>query len=887
MTVASYFRDLRQSMVNKVYKIRYVNEFAKKQKRDEEVEKKLAEINDSILPLSFKPTPDGMYLESNGTFIQCLVIGRLTPKYKDRQDYPNTLDPRLVSDILNIGTTKETSISMTHIIYPLAPEQENGALEKARRSIAISSAMQEGEDKVLHAHDRTNDFAAEDLDEYHRAVYNGDTKLYHYVLLVAIQGVSKASVEKTMNLIETLLDSKRVLHERPIKGMKETYDSMMPTPRVWSKLFKRSVKAELCATTSLLINPNPLLADSGRFLGMNEKTGNPIFFNFKDPSSICGHALEIGMSGSGKTTDLLKDDIRAYLDGDNVIHIVPKKDGLTNHLRVCEAFNGQLIKVGHGGTNFNILQVFFDPSVMDTSVDGYNAAFLSHYTHLLECIGLLVGSGYTDQQKNWLNQALTALYEDFHVIDEKGDVIQGNVERWQDGNFWPNLRDMRNVFKTWLEDGKHKDPSAAGPIGALFANTSLLETTLRYLVNNNSLMLDNQMIMADISALSDVPNVQEAITMMLMSIVYTKMTNTRPGANALRTLLTLDEGADLVKNKTMEKNIEKFFRQGRAWGLYIKIVSQDLAGFPPSMLEMIKTNTDYILLFGNMRPDNVLSLKKEFNLDEDDVARLLTPGARRGIMIIGGSHLHYFNDMDENEEYIIFGKDALKFQQEKEEQDTGLKIAPEVQHIVDNYHILSKEWIIDFTEHPSGWERAKGINPLTGNWTTVYYKKSLIGENGLFKNQTQDHYFSACLLAGELSRKYGAKCTLDDFGKAEYAEDGTKQEADVVAVFALPNNRETTIAFEYETKHHKISKKALQGKRDRLEAKQMNTSDRYCFDKVIFFAAKDHIEFLTDALGSDYAVQRGTLLDSLIEQKLRNKSELLQPPQAQTTVAEA
>jgi hypothetical protein len=326
-----------QPIIDRYYALKYGKDFRNIVAQHAKNEKMIEDINDSILPLSFKTTEDGKYIATNDTFIQCLVVGRLSPKLKDRQDYPSNLDPRLIDEILNIGTKKETSIELAQIIYPLKPEQENKDLEQARRNIAISSAMQEQKDKVLRMHDRINDFAAEGLDEYHRQIYNGTTRLFRHVLLIAVQGVTTKEVDKTINLIKTYLDSKRVLHETPIKAMEETYKTMQPTPYIWPALFKRSVNVQLCAKTSLLRNPNPLLATSGRFIGVNERTGNPIFFDFKDIMAICGHALEIGMSGSGKSTDLLKDDIRAYLDGDNVIHIVPKKDGLTDHLRVCSA----------------------------------------------------------------------------------------------------------------------------------------------------------------------------------------------------------------------------------------------------------------------------------------------------------------------------------------------------------------------------------------------------------------------------------------------------------------------------------------------------------------------------------------------------------------------
>jgi hypothetical protein len=858
MIFKNFFSDLK----NKYYTRKYGQNFKKREQEEAKHAQMIEDINDDILPLSYKQTEDGKYIQTNDTYIQCLVVGRLTPKMKDRQDYPTNLDPRLIDDILNIGTKKETSIELCQVIYPLKPEDENEALEQARRNIAISSAMQEQRDKVLGMHNRVNDFAAEGLDEYHRQVFNGTTRLFRHVLLVAVQGVTTDEVDKTMNLIRTYLDSKRVLHETPIQAMKETYKTMTPTPYVWQKLFKRSVHVQLCAKTSLLRNPNPLLATSGRFLGINERTGNPIFFNFSDPSAICGHAMYIGMSGSGKSTDLLKDDIRAYLDGDNVIHIVPKKDGITNHLRVCETFAGQLIKVGHGGLNFNMLQVFFDPSIMED----YQAAYSAHFTSLLTSMGLLVGSGFSDPQKNWLYQSLVELYSQFHVIDENGRVI--NTEKWTDGTFWPDFEDWRDILWTWLNDGQHKNVSS--PIEALYNNTAMLTRNgpLGYLVNKNGLDLSNQMIMADISALDETPNVQQAISMMLMSIVYTKLSTTKPGAPKVRTLLTLDEGADLVKNPLMEKSIEKLFRQGRAWGLYIKIVSQDLAGFPSRMLEMIKANTDYILLFGNMRSDNVEPIEKEFKLNPEEVSRLLEPGHGRGLMIIGGNRIPYANILDDFESLTIFGKEPVNSEIDKNIHEPVFIDEPFVKWVIENCKFTCKDWLVDPTIYPNGYEKQAATNPITGRNTVVFYNRTLLEEDGQIKNQLPDHYFTVGLLAGEALRMGADFVSLDDYG--------TGQEADIVIGFTLPDGSKRIIAGEYETPESNNSVKDLQAKRDRLVTKE--TDGSACFTDVIFIGKRDYVEKLEKAVGKDFVRMRGTELREYLKNIKIGKLPIPAPP---------
>lgn len=836
--------------------------------REKAEEAEAEAINAAVTPTAFKPSKDGNYIEIDGTFTQCLIVGDPSPINQNRQPFPSDLDPQLIDDILNIATTKETCIEIAQIIVPLPPEEENKSLEKARRSNAVAAAIQEQKDKTMGMHNRLNDFVGEGIDEYHRKVYNGQTRLYKFSLLVAVQGLTKKDVDKTMNIIRAYLDSKRVLHETPTRAMTDVYQMMKPTPYVLPRILS-TVEVDIVAKTSLLRNPNPKLSDSGRFIGMNEKTNNPIFQNFEDGSTVSGHSLVIGKSGSGKSTDLLKDDIRAVLDGDDALHIVPKADDDTNHIRTCEAMNGQLIKVGNGGNNFNLLQVFFDPSRMDQSKDSYQKAYSDHVFALTSAIGLLIGDSFSDPQKNQLYTSLATLYERFNVVDSEGFVI--NLDKWQAGLFWPNFENLRDLWAEWLNDGNHKLEAMA--LGALYNNTAMLtrKGPLSFLVNNNSLQLDNPFIVVDISALSEVPNVQDAITLLIMNIVNVKQACAKKGEKK-RVFITLDEGANLVKNPKMKKGIEKWYREGRSHGWVLKIVGQDLAGFPREMLDMIKANTDYILLLSNLRSDNAQPLINEFNLSDDDVNRLLETGKGIGLMIIGGVHIHYRNELSDFEKNVMFGKSELNTEQEQE-AETSSRIDPMIQWVVKDYGVLCKDWIEGLREYPNGYEKETVTNPITGKRTVALFKRSLVQENGLIKNQTKDHYFTVCLLAGELSRM-GGYVTLDDYG--------TYQEADAVAVFTLANGTKKTIAFEYETPECKHSKKELQDKRERLKTKKQG--DASCFDDVIFIGKHEFMPFLIEAVGNDFSLQRGNEVFEYIQNmKTCNSDVPVLPSREQST----
>jgi len=870
-------------LTNQIYKRRQDKKFKTVEEEKRKNNKLLKDTIDAALPIAFKPSKDGLWLETNGTYIQCMVIGRISPKYGDRQDFPTNLDQRFMDEIFDIATKKETSIEMCQIIYPLNPADENSALEVARRNIKISNVIQEGKDKFLHSHDAINDFAAEGIYEYQKQLYNGTTRLFHHVLLVAVQGLTKKEVKKTIHSIEIVCDSKIIQHELPRRGMAETFRSMQPTPYIWENLFKKSVTSALCAKTSLLRSPEPVLSTKGRMLGMNTRTGNPVYYDFDDPNTTNSNALIIAPSGSGKSVELLKDDIRAFLDGDNVIHIVPKKDGKTDHLRVCTALNGMLWKVGHGGKNPNLFQVFFDESVMDDSQEGYHAAYLAHFTMLLESIGLLIGSGYTDQQKNWLTQALSELYEEFHVIDGKGLVIQENVKQWRNGNFWPNFTDMRNKLEGWLSDDKHK--KMTGPIEALYNNTAMLTPNgpLGYLVNNNALDLSNQFIMCDLSALTSVPNVQEALTMMIMSVVYTKLANAKPGAPVTRTLMTLDEGADLVKNKTMKNSTEKFYRQGRSWGLYTKVVSQDLAGFPREMLDMLKANTAYILLLGNWRPDNIGPIQKEFLLNEQDTSTLLTPGKGYGLMIMRGHKIPYYNALDDFEREVILGKGPLDLEEAEETEATHgvISLNTAVTQIVYDLGVSCKTWYnkaLDPSEYPNGFEKETTRNPCTGLQTVVFFKRSLLGEDGKIRGQTKEHYLQNALLAGECYLRDAETVTVDN----NYGKD---QLPDVIATFKRANSSKVTIAFEYETKECKHSIKDLQDKRDRLVT--MKEGGASCFNGVVFVGKREYTTHLIEAVGADFVLTRGAAVGEYIETMKASVPPAPEPQQAEQSAEAA
>jgi hypothetical protein len=831
---------------------------------EEEIDRRLVL---SLSPTVFKPKWGGRYLFADGCYMQILSVGDPSPINPNRQGIPPRKDLRLIDDLLDIPTGENACIGITQTAIPLPAKDETEALEAARRENILAAAMQEAENEGVfkNVHDKIIDYLAEGISEYNRAVFEGRMRMFEFSLLIAVKGKTTKDVDDLMSLIITLLDGKRVIHEIIEYGMVDAYYMMMPTPFIKERLLS-TTNGEMVARTSPLRNKNPRLARSGRWLGINEDTNNPLFLNFHDGSLISGHAIVVGKSGSGKSTNLLTDDKRAIEDGDEAFHIVPKADEDTNHIRVCKELSGQLIKIGHkladaqdADSNPNIFQVAFDPERMDNSISAYQLAYSKHISLLPDVIGLLIGSGFTDPQKNWIYNSLVEIYYKFKIIDEFGNVI--NTDKWEDGLIWPNFENWRALIYDWMQDEEHKAPQVNSVIAAIYNNTSMITRKGPYgfLVNNNSLKLRNKFTMADITELIDSPNIQDAIILYLTGVINTKIQCAPKDHVKKHIFITIDEGANLVKIPRMRKIIERMFRELRSFGGHLKIVFQDLAGVPNSMINMMKTNTDYVLLLSNMSAYNIKPLVKEFNLTKNDIRRLRAKGHGKGLLIVGDTHINYFNALTQDDERVIFGKE-IKDKEDAEIKTSGPAgyfVNPRVEWVKRDHKIFVKDWLTGINLNQvirvPGYEMEQFDHPFQAGKKTVYIEVGLEKEDGKIRNQSKEHYLFACALAGEGSLM-GADASTDDYG--------TGQEVDVKLVFNQGTDNEIVIGIEVEIeKSHTV--KQLQEKRDRLLMKKQDGKPE--FDYMIFTGSHDYYKStLREAVGPDYSRPRGKRLKDFI-----------------------
>jgi hypothetical protein len=395
-------------------------------------------------------------------------------------------------------------------------------------------------------------------------------------------------------------------------------------------------------------------------------------------------------------------------------------------------------------------------------------------------------------------------------------------------------------------------------LAAIYNNTTMITKKGPYgfLVNNNILKLRNRFTMVDLSELIDTPHIQDAMILLITGIINTKIQCVPKGQVKKHIFITLDEGANLVKIPRMRHVIERMFRELRSFGGHLKIVFQDLAGVPPEMINMMKTNSDYVLLLSNMSAYNIKPLVKEFNLTRNDIRRLKAKGKGKGLLIIGDTRINYFNSLTPDDERVIFGK-SLKVDSENTEQSAGFSLDKRVQWVKDKHKVFLKDWLVGINLNQvirvPGYEMEQFDHPFQAGKKTAYIEVGLENEDGHIRNQTKEHYLFACALAGECSLM-GAVATTDDYG--------TGQEVDVKLVFNQGTANETVIGIEVEIERsHTV--KELQEKRDRLLMRKRDGKPE--FDHIIFTGTHDYYKTtLRDAVGPDFSAPRGKRLKDKI-----------------------
>ncbi len=780
----------------------------------------------------------------------CTWIGAPSPINPMVPGLPKNLRPKILDTILDMMISEDAQIMLTQTIIKRDSLNESEAMDKALDEIekAKETQIQQG-----GRYSRRYDYAAEDVENYSRQSYDGNHKTFRHSLVARIDGATRKEVNTLTSMLTFNLNGQNVLTEIPFGGHLRSIKAGLPTNEIIEETFT-DVQGNTVAMLWPARNPIQLMSRKGVLLGFHSDARTPLFADFESDDFMSKHFAVFGGSGTGKTTTELYIDYNAAAVNCDYIHISPKEDMGTSHLNAIKALNGQLLKIGDG-TEYdpNPWMVYFDPETMGESTAARKYAYRRTQVSLKKNIEFLIGSNFSTPMRAAFIATAKATYLKTGLVDKKGNPL--NIHKWKDGKNWPSYGDWRKTCQEWLKDEtkKSKWPS----IQALLDNTEEMEegNAWDWMDNHNTFDASGRFITIDVSGLED--GVKEAVTILLMDIINMRLKTPSPEAyrKKRRTILTLDEGAALLSTPNQAKYIVKLIREARSGKMSVCFDNQDLDG-AASILPVLKANTDFILLMCNMTMENVEEFGKEFYFTEKDKARLMESGKGKYLLLRRGQKIPGEVVLTSKMEEIFFGKSSR-------ESRAGVCIS-------DNYEIDSRvTWIRDKGLIASNWitklddYEIEGFTPTDATSVMggsgkfpIWLADGILNENGLIDGESEDHWVTCYLAAGELCLAGYTDVKVNNWG-------GQKIE-DVPDITCISPSGER-IWIEYERPgSHSI------GKIERKKQKQ----EPYC-DVWKCLCQKANYPQVKAAVGKPFCIMRGVEFKRFIlKHGIKNQADI-------------
>lgn len=770
----------------------------------------------------------------------CVWIGAPSPINPMVPGFPKNLRPVVLDSILDTMISEDAQIMITQTLIKRESLDESNAVDDTLSEIETAKETQI---QQSGRYSRRYDYAADDVEMYSRQSYDGDHKTFRHSMIARIDGATRKEVEEIVSMLTFNLNGQNILTEIPYGGHLRSIKAGLPTNEIIEETFT-DVQGNTAAMMWPARNPIQTMSRKGVLLGFHSDAKTPLFADFESDDFMSKHFAVFGGSGTGKTTTELYIDYNAAAVNCDYIHISPKEDMGTSHLNAIKALNGPLLKIGEG-TKYdpNPWMVYFDPETMGESKEARRHAYRRTQISLKKNIEFLIGSNFSTPMRSAFVATAKATYLKSGLVDKKGNPL--NIEKWTNGKNWPSYGEWRQTCEEWLKDESKK--SKWQSIQALLDNTEEMEegNAWDWMDNHNTFDPSGRFITIDVSGLEE--GVKEAMTILIMDIINMRLKT--PSLDAYkrkrRTVLTLDEGAALLSTPSMAKYTLKLIREARSGKMSVCFDNQDLEG-AASILPVLKANTDFIILMCNMTKENVEEFGKEFYFTEKDKARLMEKGKGKYLLLRLGQKIPGEVVLTNKMKEIFFGEST-------QESKAGGCIS-------DNYELDSRvEWIRDKGLIASNWitkfddYEIPGFTPSDATSVMggsgkfpVWIADGLINENGLIDGESEDHWVTCYLAAGELCRAGYTDVKVNNWG-------GQKIE-DIPDITCIsPNGERIWIEYEHPGSHS-IGK---------IETKKQQQAP-YC-DVWICMCQKANYPQVKTAVGKPFCIMRGVEFARFIE----------------------
>jgi len=592
--------------------------FLKKQPRIPKQEpKEISTLEDLITPSSFKIA--GNHLQINDKFARTLFVFT----------YPRFLQSNWLSPIINLDIEQD-------IAFFIHPSDTGAVLKNLQKSVARVQSQMSMQAESGKVRDPILETAYRDMEELRNRLQQGTEKFFKAGLYLTVYGESTQKLDKLVNQLAVLLESKLVYAKPALFQMQKGFKSTTPLGND-HLLIHTSMNSQPLSTFFPFISSD-LTSNKGALYGINRHNNSLVLFDRFSLENA--NVVIFAKAGAGKSYFAKLDILRSMMLDTEVIVIDPENE----YQHLAQTVDGSFIKISmvsqHHINPFDLPKPQQDES--------FQQVFRSNVISLIGLLRIMIGEKtefgpkLTPEQDAILDRAITETYA---LYDIKADSDFSDKTP-------PTLSDLETVLQS-MEGGADL---------AIRLEKYTKGTFAGFLNQQTNVSLDKQLTVFNIRDMEDElrPIAMYLIIHHIWNLVRSKLK---------KRILMIDEAWWMMQYQDAASFLFGIAKRARKYYLGVTTITQDIEDFVNSPYgKPIVTNSSLQLLL-RQSPAAVDVLQKTFYLTDEEKFLLLESSIGEGLFFAGSKHIAIKVVASYAEDQVITSDPAQLLEIEKAKQE--------------------------------------------------------------------------------------------------------------------------------------------------------------------------------------------------------------------------
>jgi type IV secretory pathway VirB4 component len=589
--------------------------FSKNKKSEEEQEGMFAspsvEAKDIIAPSSIEVKPD--YIKLGERFAKSFFIF----------SYPRYLSTAWLSPIINLDQPMDIS-------FHIHPVDTGDTLKKLRRKVTeVQAEIMEKEEKGL-IRDPALETAYQDLETLRERLQTAQEKMFKFGLYLTVYGKSLEEIKKVETNLRSILESRLIYIKPSLYQQKEGFNST--SPYGLDQIIVHTPMNTEPLSSTFPFTSFDLSSNDGILYGINLHNNSLVLFDRFSLENA--NSVIFAKSGSGKSYAVKLEILRSLMLGVECIILDPENEYNT----LADAVDGSFFNMSLASPShinpFDLPTPRKDEKPEDV--------LRSNVINLVGLLRIMMG-GLSAEEDAIIDRALTETYAAKDITPETDPAT------WQDKI--PLMSDFEQVL-----EGMEGAESLVRRIRKFTKGTFA-----QFFNQPTNISMDKQFTVFGIRDMED--ELRPMAMFIIMRYIWNKVRS-----EMKKRILVIDEAWWIMKTDDGASFLFGMCKRSRKYWLGVTTITQDVNDFMKSEYgKPIITNSSLQFLM-KQSPATIETVKKTFNLTDEEKYLLLECEVGEGILFAGQKHASMRTIASYAEDQIITTspEELLKIRKAKE-----------------------------------------------------------------------------------------------------------------------------------------------------------------------------------------------------------------------------